>query len=178
VACHNDRQAAWEMIQQGRSASPLAPSPAGTPGVFSLLGETIMDPAAKRKWSDAYLVLTQARPERDNPTQARYAGNIDGRWVKWIGSQSVPTLLPPYFAGASKSPLIALLARGHHQVKLSREEMDKITCWIDLLVPFCGDYIEANAWSSEETAKYQRFLDKRRRMEEQERQNIRTLLAN
>ncbi len=55
--------------------------------------------------------------------------------------------------------------------------MDKIACWIDLLVPYCGDYIEANAWTQEELAKYDHFAKKRERMEEMERKNIEELIA-
>jgi hypothetical protein len=44
-----------------------------------------------------------------------------------------------------------------------------------LLVPYCGDYTEATAWSEAETKKYQHFLDKRRRMEAIERKNIEAL---
>jgi hypothetical protein len=58
-------------------------------------------------------------------------------------------------------------------VTLSREETDKIACWIDLAVPFCGDYLEANIWSKDDMAKYLHFLDKRKRMEEVEQRNIR-----
>jgi hypothetical protein len=36
-----------------------------------------------------------------------------------------------------------------------------MACWIDLLVPFCGDYMEANRWEPEEVEKYNRFLQKR-----------------
>ena len=60
---------------------------------------------------------------------------------------------------------------------LSREDLDKIACWIDLLVPFCGDYTEAAAWSEAETKKYERFLKKRRDMEELERRNIAKMLG-
>ena len=60
---------------------------------------------------------------------------------------------------------MAILRKGHEGVHLSPEEMDKIACWIDLLVPYCGDYLEANAWSSQEKAMYARALAKRRRME-------------
>lgn len=62
-------------------------------------------------------------------------------------------------------------------MELSPEEMDKIACWIDLLVPYCGDYMEANAWTQEELAKYDQFLKKRERMEEIERKNIEELIA-
>jgi hypothetical protein len=58
-----------------------------------------------------------------------------------------------------------------------REEMDKIACWIDLLVPFCGDYTEANAWNEAEKKKYAHFLAKRERMAAIERENIQALLA-
>jgi hypothetical protein len=55
--------------------------------------------------------------------------------------------------------------------------MDKIACWIDLLVPFCGDYTEANAWDENERKKYAHFLEKRERMAAVERQNIEAMLA-
>ena len=59
----------------------------------------------------------------------------------------MPEPLPPYFAGAARSELLTLLEKGHKGVKLSREELDKIACWMDLLVPYCGNYREANAWT-------------------------------
>ena len=68
--------------------------------------------------------------------------------------------------------------KGHYDVKLSAEELDKIACWIDLLVPFCGDYREAHAWSEEEIRKYEHFLEKRKDMEVLERSNIAALLAD
>ena len=86
-------------------------------------------------------------------------------------------MLPPYFTGAAKSELITMLENGHMGVKLSPQEMEKIACWIDLLVPYCGDYTEANAWTDEEKDKYEHFLQKRRRMEDIERKNIDVLIA-
>ncbi len=65
--------------------------------------------------------------------------------MNWINNMPVPTMLPPYYKGAAKSKLITMLEKGHEVVELSQREMDKIACWIDLLVPYCGDYIEANA---------------------------------
>ena len=106
-----------------------------------------VDETAKRKWSDAYLVLTQAAAD---PPKEPLRGDFQGRLVNWIGAQSVPSLLPPYFAGSARSELLTLLEKGHQGVKLSREELDKLACWIDLLVPYCGDYREANAWTEEE----------------------------
>jgi hypothetical protein len=84
-------------------------------------------------------------------------------------------MLAPYAAGSASSKLIELLADGHEGVKLSREELDKFCAWIDLGVPFCGDYWEANSWNSEEVAKFEHFRAKRERLAEQERAYIESL---
>ncbi len=69
-----------------------------------------------------------------------------------------------------------LLRNGHFDVELSREELEKIACWIDLLVPYCGDYMEANAWGKADKAKYRHFQQKRETMEAIERKNIEALI--
>ena len=157
-------------------AGPLGTSSVSAEGqpdlAFSLLGEQIPEKKAGRAWSDAYCALTQP---------ARLEGYLSGRsntLVNWIGSQSVPSMLAPYHAGAAKSHLIKHLEQGHSGVKLSREEMDKIACWIDLLVPYCGDYLEANIWTDKELEKYDYYLQKRYRMEEVEQNNIAKLIAD
>ena len=70
-----------------------------------------------------------------------------------------------------------MLKGKHKNVKLSYEEIEKIACWIDLLVPYCGDYMEANIWDADEIKKYEHFLDKRKRMEDIEKTNIENLIA-
>jgi len=137
---------------------------------FSLLATQTPEPASGRGWSDAYLALTQAEPGRQSLL------GKSNRLVNWISAQSAPPMLPPYHAGAAKSELITLLEAGHEGVKLSQEEMDKIACWIDLLVPYCGDYTENNIWSEKEVAKYDHFLTKRRHMERLETANIAQLI--
>jgi len=86
--------------------------------------------------------------------------------------------LPPYSAGGARSGLLTMLEQGHQGVKLSREELDKIACWIDLLVPYCGNYREANAWTEDEMKKHERYAEKRRQMEEVEQQNIDAMLGS
>ena len=182
IRCHKDRQPIQTLVRGANHRPLLAQKPprsASGDGVkdepaFSLLSEVTVDRTAKRKWSDAYLVLTQATAATpDEPFQ----GDCQGRLVNWIGAQSVPEPLPPHFAGAAWSGLLTLLDKGHQGVKLSREELDKIACWIDLLVPYCGDYREANAWTEEEMKKYERYAEKRRQMEEVEQQNIDAMLG-
>jgi hypothetical protein len=184
VKCHKDRDAIQQFTRNSRAVPAIArPRSSSTKSLtgkdnlaFSLLGETTADPAAKRHWSDAYLVLTRSRPISTEYQIQAFHGDCEGRVVNWIGSQSVPEMLPPRFAGAVRSELMVMLERGHQGVKLSREEQEKLACWIDLLVPYCGDYLEANAWSPEEMNKYQRFAEKRRRMMEAEKANIRELM--
>lgn len=143
IACHDQRPG--QPKQKGKA--------------FSLLGTENVDETAKRKWSDAYLALTR--------------GGRPNKVVNWLEVQSVPTLLEPYTAGAAKSRLVTMLEKGHKRVRLTPEEMDKIACWIDLLVPYCGDYREAGAWTPEERERYEHFLNKRRTLAEQEQENIR-----
>ncbi len=135
---------------------------AKTKKAFSLLGRQTVDGRAKRRWSDSYLALTKR-------------GRIN-KLVNWVSAQSTPSMIPPYHAGAARSGLIKMLEKGHNDVKLSQEEMDKIACWIDLLIPYCGDYYEANAWNSGEMRKYNRYQAKREKMEAVERKNIESFL--
>ena len=157
------------------AARPLGDGTTNQPA-FSLLGELALDKVAKRHWSDAYLNLTLSQPSDYYEAVGAYFGVFDGRMVNWIGAQSIPAPLPPGVAGACRSELLLLLESGHEGVKLTREEWDKLACWMDLFVPYCGDYAEANAWTEDDQQKYQRFLDKRKRMEEVERRNIEALL--
>lgn len=142
---------------------------------FSLRGDEVLDPTAKRRWSQSYLMLTNSRREGIETGERTFFGTPD-ELVNWISAQSAPPMLRPSSAGAATSRLLTLLEEGHGGTKLSREERDKFACWIDLLVPFCGDYFEAHAWSDAELAKYRHYLDKRRQMEMVEQGNIEALL--
>ena len=158
---------------------PPLPQPKPSPGApgkktaFSLLGEPNVDAVAKRTWSDAYLALTGVKGTRSK-------GSLSGKqskMVNWVCVQEGPPMLPPYHAGAAKSGILPMLRKGHNDVKLSREELDKIACWIDLLVPYCADYVEANTWSEKEMKVHDYFLGKRKKAEQEEAANITELLT-
>ena len=162
ISCHNERPAGAN-AEGKEPASAGETQKTGAKRAFSLLGMANLDEGAKRMWSDSYLALT--RKGRPN------------RLVNWLNVQSIPPMLGPYHAGASRSELITMLEERHEGVQLTQEEMDKIACWIDLCVPFCGDYAEANAWSEEEIEKYDRYVRKRRKMEGIERRNIAEMVS-
>jgi hypothetical protein len=184
VRCHDQRQPLEEQLRGG--AAVLGSTPTGAanaidPGqvvkAFTLLAQENVDTTAKRRWSDAYLVLTGARP-RNRDAKEAYQGLPTGRVVNWVSSQSVPEPLAPMSAGSTRSSLMELLENGHYGVKLTREELGRVACWIDLSVPFCGDYAEANAWTEEETRKHERYVSKRKRMEAIEQENIREFMTS
>jgi hypothetical protein len=118
---------------------------------------------ARRAFTTSYLNLTRF-------------GHGDGP-VNWISAQSRPTLLPPYFAGAATSKLMEYLEPSHYDVQVSEAEKRRIACWIDLCVPFCGSYTDANQWDPQVTATYLYFEAKRARLAEIEIDNLRKLHA-
>ncbi|UCD49201.1 MAG: PD40 domain-containing protein [Phycisphaerales bacterium] len=169
VSCHDDRDQVldWSTPSVANKAHPVEGH------AFSLLATPNHDLTAMRYWSDSYLALTRAAPLE------RHKGNLQGhpnRLVSWITAQSEPSMLPPMSAGSTKSGLFDLLAQGHAGLELTREELDKIACWIDLGVPFCGDYREACAWPPSAQAEYAYYQHKRNRMAAIEWQNIEALL--
>ncbi|NWK56924.1 hypothetical protein HW115_14970 [Verrucomicrobiaceae bacterium N1E253] len=128
----------------------------------------------KRLWAESYLNLLQIKPSGGNAAQAR----VDGKYVKWLGSQSEPTPQPAYLRSSINSPLIKLLENGHHDVRMTREEMDKISAWIDLYVPYSGQYPEAGDWNKKEKKKYAHFQAKRDYMREFDRLSRQALIRS
>ncbi|MCL2744440.1 MAG: hypothetical protein FWE67_11380 [Planctomycetaceae bacterium] len=69
---------------------------------------------------------------------------------------------PPYHEGAAKSKLMQYLETSHYGVQVSQEEKERIACWIDLLVPYCGSWMEANTWDACRNHLYHRNGDQLR----------------
>ncbi len=132
----------------------------------------VLDKNAKRRWTRSYLNLTESvRIGGNGP----YIGTDAKGLCVWVSSQSVPDMIPPYSVGSTVSPLIDQLLKGHGEP--TREELDKFIAWVDLGVPFCGDYYEAGEWTLGETALYDRYQAKRARLAALDEQNIQALLA-
>ena len=56
------------------------------------------------------------------------------------GSMAHAPAVPPYTHGSHRSKLVDLHRRGHHDVRLSREEWVRLVTWIDCNAPFYGSY--------------------------------------
>ena len=104
------------------------------------------------------------------------------KYISVVGVQSVPTMLPPYSAGAHNSLLVKHLETGHTAIPfpgdslpISTEEIHTVACWIDLLAPFAGDYTEN--LTEEALKRYNRGLEKRAEWEREEARNIAEYVA-
>lgn len=175
VKCHTGEggkggaQASASMDAQTRVPPPVRKAP------FSLKGEVLpysyaQCPNNGDKTQDAHRAFTASYL---NLTKFGHGGPV----VNWISAQSRPSLLPPYFAGAARSELMKHLEPEHNGVKVSQEEKERIACWIDLCVPFCGSYTDANQWGPADKATYLYFEAKRARLAEIEIDNIRKYVA-
>ncbi|BDD08118.1 hypothetical protein FUAX_05500 [Fulvitalea axinellae] len=70
-------------------------------------------------------------------------------YIRRPGPESDQTMLTPMDFHASLSPLVQMLEKGHHNVELSEEEWDRLNTWIDLNVPFHGEYNKSGKFRSE-----------------------------
>lgn len=149
----------------------------GSKQKMSLTGDLkVIDQQTKRKYSEAYLNLTHARKTTEGNDS--WQGNAEHPEVNWVSAMSEPTLLKPYSAGAATSNLVTRLKKGHGNTKITPEEIDKIALWIDLLVPFVGDYKEANNWSVDELKFYDYYQSKRTEAEAAEKEAVRAYMQS
>ncbi|MDR1981826.1 MAG: SUMF1/EgtB/PvdO family nonheme iron enzyme [Tannerellaceae bacterium] len=60
------------------------------------------------------------------------------RYVRRPGIESDMHMLVPMDVHADQTELMQVLTKGHHQVSLDREAIEKLACWIDMNAPFHG----------------------------------------
>lgn len=138
---------------------------------MSLKGDLkVVDKQTKRQFSDAYLNLTHAR--KTSQWNDSWQGQDDHPEVNWVSNQSEPSALPPRSAGAARSGLIKRLREGHGKTKLTSEEINRFIMWLDLAVPFIGDYTAANNWTDKEKEFYERYRKKREQFDQEDRKSI------
>lgn len=97
--------------------------------------------STKLGWSEAYCALTKNHTKPDSMAWSKCGGNGVMEHHKEL-QYSVPGEI-----GARVSKLYKMLAAGHNDVKLSPEEMRRITCWLDCNSVFYGAYQDAESQS-------------------------------
>ncbi|MDO4576133.1 MAG: hypothetical protein Q4D98_13070 [Planctomycetia bacterium] len=71
----------------------------------------------------------------------------DGKGIiNWAHASGSCGMLPPKCYGSTSSRLMEYLEPSHYNVQLTQEEKERVACWIDLNVPFCGSWMEENIW--------------------------------
>jgi hypothetical protein len=145
----------------------------GTAANYLLTGEPVYYEHAQRNWARSYLTLTGTPAKRYEPHQERGEAN---EIVNWISNSSEPIMIPPQYGGSTKSKLLSINDPKESpcpaRIQLSREELDKLAAWIDLVVPFCGHYVEANAWSEDALRRAKQRIALNKEAKEIDRRNI------
>ncbi|MCG8477143.1 MAG: SUMF1/EgtB/PvdO family nonheme iron enzyme [Cytophagales bacterium] len=72
------------------------------------------------------------------------------------GPESDQKMLTPMNFHANTSPLVQMLKKNHHNVKLSDEEWDRLYTWIDLNVPFHGEYKKSDKFRTDKAQEIRR----------------------
>jgi len=145
----------------------------GAAADYLLTAEPVYYKHAQRNWARSYLTLTGTPAAGYEPHQERGEAN---QIVNWISNSSEPTMIPPRYGGSTRSRLLSINDPGASPCpasgELSHEELDKLAAWIDLVVPFCGDYVEANAWSEDGLRRAKERIALSKEAEEIDRRNI------
>lgn len=151
AGCHESRHTAppnRAPLAARRPPSTIEPGPDGTrPFSFPRLVQPVLDRRCVSCHSGA-----EGAPAPDlrgrfasaaAPHSVSYAALARKDLVHWFesvnGKEWLPRTFPGTF-GARASGLYRLLEEGHEDVRLSREELERIAIWIDLNVPFYGVY--------------------------------------
>ena len=125
----------------------------------------VSDARSKRRWSQAYVSLTCARQFLANTSDQHWGAipNNPKGYVNWIHSASKPTPIPPLVNGSRVSRLFTEKLDKGHAKGITDKEKRTLACWIDLGVPFCGNYEEGADWTDAECARWKSCVEKRRR---------------
>ena len=174
ISCHNNRDSKRLKNFEGKAMSVADITPTSQAkgdvanvgeDVFSLLDVAIENKFAKRYFNDAYYNLLCPTINTDFSSKnarfiTRQEADFKSPLINWIGAFSVPNLLPAYYRGSATSGLVAMLKKGHSGVELTQEQLDKISCWIDLYVPFSGSYEESANWTAEDWKRWKYYSQK------------------
>ena len=123
------------------------------------------DVNSKRYWSNSYLSLVA---RRFLVVIVLYRGYGLNRLPRFRAVQS----------RCGGDQIDTVLRDDHHGGVKLNQELDIVATWIDLGIPFCGDYREANAWSEAGASQVRSLRTKRFRQEALERRHLEELIRD
>ncbi len=161
VGCHENRRESLPLrrsLAHGRAAQPLKPwYGAARPFAFSHQLFPVLERYCLGCHEDAPEVGPRSKPSFADP---EVAYDTLHPYVHRPGVESDMALLNPMEYHASTSPLVQMLEKGHHGLKLcdlDREARDRLYCWIDLNVPKNGRW-NPPAWQGNDQRQRRREL--------------------
>lgn len=106
------------------------------------------------KWAASYMRLTS---DLFNVN----ADILNGKYVNYLAPENSSTPKSPLSFGSRLSNLILKLEQGHKNVQITKEELEKLCCWIDLMLPYKGDFTEEMSTTNIElyNKRYNRRID-------------------
>jgi hypothetical protein len=148
VGCHENRQST-SPVRQSLAANGLprmleAPSWGAEPFSYERVVQPVWDAQCVRchDAGDKRGMNLAGALDADR-IPASYRTLIRGGWVHYFdetwGREHFKA--PPLSFGTLKSRLWPLLCAGHYDVRLTRDQMQRVKCWIDLNCPLWPDYI-------------------------------------
>jgi hypothetical protein len=147
IGCHEHRRTAPPAalpLAARRAPDQLVPPPWGAvPFAYERVIQPILDARCVRCHDAQHKQKLNLAGTLDaEKVPASYRTLIAGGWVNYFDmtyrlrhSKAVPLSF-----GTLKSKLWRVLDAGHHEVKLTRDEMHALKCWIDLNCPLWPDY--------------------------------------
>ena len=132
--------------------------------------------STRRRFYKSYLTLLKADNYRGSGKWRRLDVGRPNEWVDYYTRLLTVELVPPYYAGSATSGLIKMLREGHNGVELTADEISIICAWIDLNVPFVGEYDEMHDWDKKAIELYKTKNGLRNKMEEIDKENIKELI--
>ena len=145
VGCHERRlhvpSGGVRAQAQKRRPSEIAPW-YGPPRGFAFEAEVqpVLDRHCVKCHSKAPVDLRPSGAPGAKPTRFSPAYDSLHPYVRRPGLEADIRMLPPREFEAGTSKLVQMLKKGHFGVKLGPEDWDRLITWIDLNVPFAGDW--------------------------------------
>jgi mono/diheme cytochrome c family protein len=148
VGCHEPRSSTSpggrEALAMAREPSTITPGPDGSrPLSYPILVQPVLDrhcvACHNAKKAEGKVVLTGKPAGKFSESYNALVTRVS--YTAWGNPQNnfEPLTSPDRF-GARASKLVALLDRGHYDVKLSADEWERIVTWIDANALFYGTF--------------------------------------
>jgi hypothetical protein len=147
IGCHEHRHSAVPVaptLAARRAPDSLAPPPWGAvPFAYESVVQPILDAKCVRCHDANHKQKINLAGTLDaEKVPASYRTLIAGGWVNYFDMtyRLRHSKAEPLTFGTTRSRLWQVLDAGHHDVKLTRDEMHALKCWIDLNCPLWPDY--------------------------------------